>query len=576
METRYVAPASQVYEWQFVPPRADRTCDVLVVGGGLSGCAAATAAARAGARVILVESYHLLGGQMTASGVGSVDAANNWGATNEQGIYLEVVSAIRRIYDEELGQSTETAMYQRPSTAASAPVVDRVLRNLVRNAGVELLGNTDVTACEVDERRARAETSAGRIDAAVVVDATETGELLALAGFDHRLGSRVVTAQDRPDAARIKIQDTTQVAVLRRYDNGIPPHLRMSSAPPGWDENRTWVEKSFPWRPGRKEGGSNDWAGYRGLPDMASVESYTVDELDRITRSALNYTNDIPATADMLTDPDALRRLRRRAIERTLAIIYHLQVGLQQQWAVAEDEGFVEGPATRRIPVDGDLPEWVRHFPPRLYYRESRRLKGALTITSGSAGRSEGVEVPPWSPTALAAATYAYDLHGSYKPEDMEAELGETETTQVWRSGPIAIPFGAFVPADGRRLVVAEKNLSMSRTVSGSVRVHPSVMAVGQAAGVIAAGAARRDIAPRDVPVRWTQLVLSRQHALVLPAPVDGIAVHSEDHPAIALALVSGEVAFTVGKNRRLALDAASRKKALEVGRRMVAEAEKQ
>ncbi|MBV8147544.1 MAG: FAD-dependent oxidoreductase, partial [Candidatus Eremiobacteraeota bacterium] len=45
-------------------------CEVLVVGGGNAGCAAALAAARSGARVLLVERYGFLGGTATASMVG--------------------------------------------------------------------------------------------------------------------------------------------------------------------------------------------------------------------------------------------------------------------------------------------------------------------------------------------------------------------------------------------------------------------------------------------------------------------------------------------------------------------------
>ena len=46
--------------------------DVAVVGGGISGCIAAIAAARYGANVILIERYGFLGGTLTACGTGPV------------------------------------------------------------------------------------------------------------------------------------------------------------------------------------------------------------------------------------------------------------------------------------------------------------------------------------------------------------------------------------------------------------------------------------------------------------------------------------------------------------------------
>ena len=44
--------------------------DVAVIGGGISGCMAAIAAARCGASVILIEKYGFLGGTLTACGTG--------------------------------------------------------------------------------------------------------------------------------------------------------------------------------------------------------------------------------------------------------------------------------------------------------------------------------------------------------------------------------------------------------------------------------------------------------------------------------------------------------------------------
>src|SRR5674476_329309 len=48
------------------------TCDVLVIGGGAAGVAAATAAGHAGARVVLLERYGFLGGLATTAQVGTI------------------------------------------------------------------------------------------------------------------------------------------------------------------------------------------------------------------------------------------------------------------------------------------------------------------------------------------------------------------------------------------------------------------------------------------------------------------------------------------------------------------------
>ena len=62
------------------------TFDVVVLGGGPAGIAAAAAAARLGAGVLLVERYGFLGGMGTAAGV-----------TNFCGLHANVLGTIRQV-----------------------------------------------------------------------------------------------------------------------------------------------------------------------------------------------------------------------------------------------------------------------------------------------------------------------------------------------------------------------------------------------------------------------------------------------------------------------------------------------
>ena len=55
-----------------------RRCDVLVVGGGPAGCAAAASAARAGADTVLMERYGHLGGMSTGGLVVWLDRLTDW------------------------------------------------------------------------------------------------------------------------------------------------------------------------------------------------------------------------------------------------------------------------------------------------------------------------------------------------------------------------------------------------------------------------------------------------------------------------------------------------------------------
>ncbi len=70
--------------------------DVLVVGGGNAGCAAAIAAARHGAATLLVERYGFLGGTATASMVGPWMTFHSGEDRIVGGIAQEIVERLMR------------------------------------------------------------------------------------------------------------------------------------------------------------------------------------------------------------------------------------------------------------------------------------------------------------------------------------------------------------------------------------------------------------------------------------------------------------------------------------------------
>jgi hypothetical protein len=180
-------------------------CEVLVIGGGPSGTAAAVAAARAGADVILLERYNHLGGLSTGGLVIWIDRMTDWqGQLVMRGFAEEVIDrlpaeAVAGPPREEWGSrdparagywSHRTASYH--GVVTWSPTIDPerlklLSQEMVLEAGARLVFHGWAALPIVEDgvvRGAFIETKAGRqaILAKVVVDATGDGDMFARAG----------------------------------------------------------------------------------------------------------------------------------------------------------------------------------------------------------------------------------------------------------------------------------------------------------------------------------------------------------------------------------------------------------
>jgi hypothetical protein len=180
-------------------------CEVLVVGGGPSGTAAAASAARAGADVCLLERYNHLGGLSTGGLVIWIDRMSDWqGRLVIRGIAEELLDrlppdAVAGPPREDWGsQDAAKAAYWQQRTSSHhgivtwAPTIDPerlklVSQDLLVERGVKVMFHGWAAQPIVEGNAVRGvafESKEGRmaIMAKVVVDATGDGDLFARAG----------------------------------------------------------------------------------------------------------------------------------------------------------------------------------------------------------------------------------------------------------------------------------------------------------------------------------------------------------------------------------------------------------
>jgi len=188
-----------------------RECDVLVVGGGPGGHAAAVAAARNGADTVLVERYGILGGMATGGLVTIIP--NLSGRDGKQEIFGQTQEWIDRMdkreatayAPKELWGCTDKSVVKEwfdrsffnvrldrivYSALFDAEILKCVLNDMVEEAGVKVYLHAWGTRTIMDGKRATGvimESKSGRqaILAKVVIDGTADGDLFPSAGITY-------------------------------------------------------------------------------------------------------------------------------------------------------------------------------------------------------------------------------------------------------------------------------------------------------------------------------------------------------------------------------------------------------
>jgi hypothetical protein len=457
--------------------------DVLVVGGGTGGTAAALQSARLGARTVVAEPTPWLGGMLSAAGVSATDGNHRL----PSGIWREFRQRIYAHY----GGPEAVATGWVSNTHFEPHVADRVFKEMAAaEPALRILFHHRLVEVRREGSRVRgalledlATSRRVEVRAKVVVDGTDLGDVLARAGaaFDLGLEADSVSGENAgiPSSSPI-VQDLTWCATLKDYGPGTD---RTIPRPEGYDPAEFDCSSTSYCRDATRQKPTVD---ARKMLDYARLPG------GKYLINWPNYGNDTYLDVVQMDDAERGKALEA-AKARTLRFVYFIQHELGfRNLGLADDE----------YPTEDRLP-----FVP--YHREGRRLRGVVRFTARDIAEPFGSRDPLYR-TGVSVGDYPIDHHH-------KRNLAAPQHLWFVPVPSFSVPLGALIPETVDGLVVADKAISVSNVVNGTTRLQPVVLLTGQAAGTLAALAVRQGREPRAVAVRDVQRSLLEARAFLLP-----------------------------------------------------------
>jgi hypothetical protein len=496
--------------------------NLLIVGAGAGGCAAALAAADLGCRVILTEPTDWIGGQLTSQAVPPDE--NGWiegfGATRR---YRRFRDGVRNYYRQHFpltqtarqnphlnpGQGTVSRLCHEPRIGVA--VLEAMLAPHRSSGRITLLHHREPIAVEVNGDRAAAVTlrhlQSGQtqtIAADYILDATELGDLLPLAKTEYVSGAESRADTGEPHAAQKADPDNVQSftwCFAMAYD---PDGNHVIDHPVFYEKWRdytpqlepAWCGKMLSWSychphhlrpitrvllPQEATPEKSDLWRYRRL---IAAEHYPADIAPH-EATLVNWPQNDYWEGNIIDKPAALAaKYLEESRQLSLSFFYWLQTE-----APRPDGGRGYPGLCLRPDITG-TDDGLAMAP---YIRESRRVKALFTVTENHVGldarRDAGFDRAESFPDSVGIGYYRIDLHPS---------AGHTNYIDI-PSLPFQIPLGSLIPVRMENLLPACKNLGVTHITNGCYRLHPVEWTIGESAGLLAAFCLQNRVPPRAV-----------------------------------------------------------------------------
>jgi len=449
----------QIKEMPRVVPVMAET-DVMVVGSGPAGLAAALGAAREGVKTMLVERYGCFGGAITQVGVEGIAWYRHEGTIDSEGVGIEFEKRAR-----EIGGSRKEAQSQ--SEALDADVFKYVADKLVQEAGIiPILHCLAVEAVMEGDtiKGIITESKSGRqaILAKRVVDATGDADIACLAGAPYH-------KMPKDEIMGVSVMFSCAGVKKERF-------LEYVKANPS-----TYEDWSKSWK--MKTTGKED--------DLFSP--YLIEPFNQAREDGMipRDLTSIGGTWSTLTDAGEATNLN---------MVYMLGYDCTDVWDLTKAE--IEGRYQAMLAIEA-LRKYVpgfenaklRNFGMTLGTRDSRKIIGRYNMTEHDVRNQARFE----------------DSIGIF-PEFLD---GYGVVTIPTTGRYFQVPYGVMVPQKVGNLLVAGRCVAGDKISHAAIRSMMCCTVTGQGAGVAAAVSVKDDVTRSTVDIKRVQKALEKQRVRV-------------------------------------------------------------
>lgn len=438
--------------------------DVIVCGAGTSGMNAAIAAKRNGAKTLIVEASGLLGGTNVISLVSPFMTFHDGKRQVVKGIADEIIQRLKS-QKLSLGHIEDPIAFTSSITPYDVEGLKQIYFDIVEEEGIDVLlhsfiydvimeGNV-VKGVEVVNKSGKMQ-----IFADVIIDATGDGDVCTLAGAEFVMG-REKDSKSQPMTMLFTMGNVNFEEIVEYMKH---------------NKNDFVIADNYDYK-------------YLGVSGFFSKvkEAMEKNEFD-LPRDRVLFFEDVQKNQVTINMTRVLNLSAVDAIDLSKAeVIGRSQIRKAVKFLKDYIPGFKDA--------------YVVRTPNAIGKRESRHITGDYILTE------EDLHQKREFSDSIALGAFPIDIHSPDGKTILEHKTSPNNAYEV--------PYRILLPKGLENILVTGRCVSSTHEANASLRVGPSVMALGQAVGTAAALSVREKTTPRNLDIKLLQSTLKSQGQVI-------------------------------------------------------------